>query len=215
MISCDFDMRGNFGPVRDQGKRQTCMAFAASDAHAFVHSRPAAELSVEFAHYSACRRMPQFLPHVGTTGAAMLEAMAVDGQPPEAEWPYLGALPPDLSDYKPPRKLLGLVWHRGEPLNALQEADTAIRGYWPVILGLSLSISFYKLAASTVLRGDSDLSSIGRHAVLAVGMFSEGKGDNGYIIRNSWGKKWADSGYGFISRDYIEPRVLFAGVFRG
>ena len=34
MIKSLVDLRGNFGPARDQNPRPTCMAFAASDAHA-------------------------------------------------------------------------------------------------------------------------------------------------------------------------------------
>ena len=47
-VEVDVDLRGEFGPVRDQGSRPTCLAFAASDSHAGVRAgwRP---LSCEFA----------------------------------------------------------------------------------------------------------------------------------------------------------------------
>jgi C1A family cysteine protease len=214
MISFDVDMRPDFGPVRNQGRRQTCLAFAASDAHSIVHQRPVVELSTEYAHYSACVRMPTFDPHRGTSGPAMLAALAVDGQPPEAGWPYLTDLPSDISNYKPPANLHGLVRHQGETLGSLDQADNEIRKYWPVILGLSLSLPFYKLAAFQVLKDDGDQAVVGRHAVLAVGLFSGGP-ERGYLIRNSWGSKWGESGYGFVSRAYIEPRTFFIGVYRG
>jgi len=213
MISFDVDMRPEFGPVRDQGRRQTCLAFAASDAHSIVHQRPLLELSTEYAHYSACGRMATFDPQQGTSGTAMLEALAVDGQPPEKEWPYLAALPLDISDYRPPIDIQGLVRHQGETLGSLDQADREIRKNWPVIFGLSLSIPFFHLSAQ-VLKDDGDRTVVGRHAVLAVGLFSDGA-EKGYVVRNSWGAKWGSSGYGFVSRDYMEPRTVFIGVYRG
>jgi len=36
------------------------------------------------------------------------------------------------------------------------------------------------------------------HAVGAVGYKKDSKGREVWIIRNSWGKSWADGGYGFI-----------------
>lgn len=54
-IAIAVDLRGHFGPVRDQGDRPTCLAFAASDSHAGL--RPGwAPLSCEFAFYHAQRR---------------------------------------------------------------------------------------------------------------------------------------------------------------
>jgi hypothetical protein len=54
-VTIDCDLRSMFGPVRDQGARPTCLAFAASDAHAAV--RPDwVPLSCEFAYYHALKR---------------------------------------------------------------------------------------------------------------------------------------------------------------
>jgi hypothetical protein len=214
MISYHVDMRGDFGPTREQGRRQTCLAFAASDAHALVHGRPASMLSTEYAHYSACTRMPSFQPHLGTSGSAMLDALALDGQPPEEEWPYLAELPSDLTQYRPPNHVSGLLRHFGEQLSTLDEVERALSGRRPVIMGLALSISFFRLSSAAILPADSDQNVVGTHAVLAVGLFSNG-GDKGYLIRNSWGTKWGANGHGFVLRSYIEPRTLFLGVFRG
>ena len=76
------DLRSLFGDARDQDQRPTCLAFAASDAHAALRS-PWRPLSVEFAFYHAQRRAGR-TPHVGATLPAMLEALREDGQPIEA-----------------------------------------------------------------------------------------------------------------------------------
>jgi hypothetical protein len=85
-IQITKDLRGSFGPARDQSARPTCMAFAASDAHAAA--RPGwAPLSVEWAYYHAVQR-DGGLPHQGATMPAMLTSIREDGQSHEADWPY-------------------------------------------------------------------------------------------------------------------------------
>jgi hypothetical protein len=84
-IAIKKDLRHLFGPVRDQGQRPTCLAFAASDTHAAL--RGAWEpLSCEYAFFHAQQRAGRS-PHEGATLAPMLEALRHDGQPQETGWP--------------------------------------------------------------------------------------------------------------------------------
>src|SRR5438105_15222161 len=102
-IVVSVDLRPSFGPVRNQGPRPTCMAFAASDAHAAL--RPGwSPLSCEFAFYHAQRRagLP---PDKGATLSAMLATLRHDGQPEEAGWPYLAATPADAASWAPPAEV--------------------------------------------------------------------------------------------------------------
>jgi hypothetical protein len=214
MINFSVDMRNDMSPIRDQRRRPTCMAFSASDAHAMVHSRPMSDLSVEYAHYSACKRMTKFDPHNATTVTAMLSAIRLDGQPPEAQWPYMETLPADISAYQPPPKIAGIVNHAGEEVTSFDLADETLLDGVPVIMAIALSRSFYGLVGDFVLPPDPDFRVTGYHAVLGVGMFSSPAG-NGYLIRNSWGARWGMGGYGLITRAYVEPRKMFLGVFRG
>jgi C1A family cysteine protease len=213
MTRFDVDLREYFTAIRDQGRRQTCMAFAASDAHAMVHGRPMSDLSVEYAHYFASKRMPTYQPASGTSGDAMLETLRIDGQPPESEWRYLPNLLANMNDYRPPANVSVCFRYAGKQLQALDEVENALTLGWPVIMGLALSKSFYELPADTILQADSDTGVTGRHAVLAVGRFSAAA-VSGFLVRNSWGTRWAGGGYGLISKSYIEPRMLFLGVYR-
>src|ERR1700724_2612499 len=97
------DLRSRFGSARDQDQRPTCLAFAASDAHAALRS-PWAPLSAEYAFYHAQRRAAR-TPHVGATLPAMLDAVREDGQPVEAGWPYLVTVPTDWKPAASPRLL--------------------------------------------------------------------------------------------------------------
>ncbi len=100
-ISVAKDLRSNFGPVRDQDPRPTCMAFAASDAHA--GARPGWEpLSVEWAYFHALKR-DGVQPHQGVHLATMLATLRSDGQPAETHWPYIAKLFTDFAAWHPPK----------------------------------------------------------------------------------------------------------------
>src|SRR6185437_9891633 len=95
-----IDFRSNWPPARNQGSRPTCLAFASSDAHGSLHPE-AVPLSAEYAHYAAAKRAPVFDPHRANRIADMIGALEIDGRPSEPIWPYLVALPTDLTSYGP------------------------------------------------------------------------------------------------------------------
>ena len=101
-IVVSVDLRPLFGPARNQGPRPTCLAFAASDAHAAL--RPGwVPLSCEYAFYQAQRRAAR-PPSAGALLSSMLDALREDGQPEEIGWPYLPATPTDTASWVPPRR---------------------------------------------------------------------------------------------------------------
>ncbi len=95
-IAVRRDLRGRFGPARDQGGRETFFAFAMSDGHAAARGNPWSPLSCEYLFYHAKQR-DKAPPDEGTTIPAIRAALRHDGQPVEAAWPYLSSLPADLT----------------------------------------------------------------------------------------------------------------------
>src|SRR5689334_8919277 len=133
-----LDLRPSFGPVRNQGQRPTCMAFAASDAHAGL--RPGwTPLSCEFAFYHAQRRAGR-PPSKGALLSAMLEALREDGQPEESGWPYLPATPTDPASWAPPATVGALFGRDGEETVAtVNDVIAELDAGRPMILLLMLS----------------------------------------------------------------------------
>ena len=109
-MKVEVTLAGEFCEIRDQGQRPTCVAFAASDLHAFSRSERT-KLSVEYGYYHAVQRCAPPNPHLGVTLGAMSQALDHDGQPSEDGWPYLDVLPADLSTWKPPGTV-GVVYQR-------------------------------------------------------------------------------------------------------
>jgi hypothetical protein len=149
-VSPAIDLSTRIGPARDQGRRPTCLAFAASDAHAALRAAWQA-LSCEFAFYHAQRRGGRS-PHEGATLSDMLSALKEDGQPAEAGWPYLPAVPSDIATWVPPPSATPVFRRNGrECTGALDEVITELVQSRPVILLMKLSAAFYKVKADGVV----------------------------------------------------------------
>jgi len=212
-ISVRIDLRAKFGPARDQKRRLTCIAFAASDAHAAQRTSPFQPLSAEYAFYHACRKRVVFDPHAGVGMSDILMALENDGQPEENGWPYLEKLPTDIAQYKPPQNI-GSLYHRAAQrefdLGVLSAMLTAGRA---PLIAMNISHEFFLARTDEVLRAPASSPTVGRHALVVVGMGEE-QNEQVFLVRNSWGEGWADHGYAWISRGYLEPRLISIGVMK-
>ena len=142
VIAAINDLSSLFGPIRNQGTRMTCVAFAASDTHAFYRDRWE-PLSCEYAYYHAIKRWGSNNPDAGVPLFDMAEAIELDGQPLESGWPYLKTLPQDLSLWKPPPDPGDIFYRKIEIKSpSLQDIVDLIDSGDPVIVTLNISISF-------------------------------------------------------------------------
>ena len=163
-------MRGEFGSVRDQGPRPTCLAFAASDTHAAIRSGwdP---LSCEYIFFHAQRRTGRS-PDQGAFLHDILASLEQDGQPRESGWPYLSALPSDLSLYQPPVSVGDLYGRVGEQqTETVDQVFGTLKSGTPSIVLTKLTNTFFRPPATGVVdHVDGDIARPApRHAVVAVG----------------------------------------------
>lgn len=193
------------GPVRNQGMRPTCVAFAASDAHAVLRGKYEA-LSVEHIYYHAVNRTPGGDPAVGVSLEAVLRALQVDGQCIEQGWPYLHLLPRDLSAWVPPwtatpRYRCTAVL----PAKSIDEIVGMLDADCPVVVTILLGQRFYIPIAGVIELGAGDVDTV-YHAILAIGHGY--KRQKRYIlIRNSWGDGWGLSGNAWVAAEYLQRRL--------
>ena len=207
-----LDLRLMFGPAREQHGRPTCLAFAASDAHAAVRGgwEP---LCCEYAFYQAQRRASR-PPTRGALLPAMLDALAQDGQPVEAGWPYLTALPAKLSDWLPPPTIGALLGRAGMmSSSAIEQVIAALEQQQPVILLLMVSGSFFLPNADAVV--DPGVGEVPeparRHAVVACG-HGMVDGQPALLVRNSWGPRWGQGGCAWLTQAFLKPRLFAAAT---
>jgi len=208
VVEIAVDLREDFGPVRDQGPRPTCLAFAVSDTHAGLRNDWEA-LSCELAFFHALRRAER-PPGVGATLPHMLDALKLDGQPVEEAWPYLTATPA-ASAWSPSAEVgmpLRPGWRQPWP-RASAWVRAALDSDLPAILLLRLRTAS-TLPNSTAWRfrprGDPAGRTV-RHAVVAV---PHGKvdGDPAILVRNSWGADWGMAGHAWLTEPVVTPRLF-------
>jgi Papain family cysteine protease len=211
-IIASVDLRSHFGAIRDQGQRPTCMAFAASDAHAALRLgwEP---LSCEYAFYHAQRRAKR-PPNMGALLSSMLESIRQDGQPKEDGWPYLPATPTIGATWVPPTAVGPLFGRAGEKaIPTIDQVISELDGGRPVIVLTMLSGSFYSPTDEAVIH--PALGEIPeparRHAVIAIG---HGTVDlhRAVLVRNSWGPRWGKDGYGWLTEPFLAPRMFASAI---
>src|SRR5215469_14151426 len=182
------DLRCGFGEARDQNPRPTCMAFAASDAHAGLRAgwEP---LSAEWAYYHAVRR-DGAKPDNGATLTSMLKVLEVDGQPHETGWPYIAEPIRDLAGWKRPPGVSLLFRRDGNIITAtLDEIIGRLGAGVPVLMTMQLSDSFYLPDKDGIIDSAEKPDPKRKHAVVAVG-HGVRDSDRMILIRNSWGPDW-------------------------
>jgi len=209
------DLRTMFGAMRDQRQRPTCMVFAASDAHAGLRDGWT-PLSCEYLFYRAITRAKR-RPHQAAPLGETLIALRKDGQPPEEAWPYLPVTPPDPSTWLPPSPIGALFGRDGAAgTEEIAQVIAHVEAGTPVILLILLSDSFYRPDGSAVVsQANDELPDPNRrHAVIAVGT-GQVAGEKVVLIRNSWGPKWGEGGYGWLTEKFLGPRLYATAILKG
>lgn len=200
MITATVDLRPKLLPVRDQGRRQSCLAFASSTAHEHQAS-PGEHLSVEYLFFHAVERTPGKNPCAGTTMLATAEALAQAGQPLETVWPYT---PDQMTPWSPPTLSTAPLKTKMVP-SKLGFADLilALDQGNPVVLGLVITDAFFRPDGHGLVPDRDPDPERGGHAVLAIGHGHAPNGLPAILIRNSWGAGWGVAGHAWLSDAYL------------
>jgi C1A family cysteine protease len=202
------DHRNRQSPVRHQGDRPTCVAFAVSGGHEWMADEQA-HRSAEDALWAG-HQVLHVPGREETSIAAALQGLATHQHATETSWPY-GE--PGYPAERPAAALEATNRRALPPWRALPSTDIeTIAAQLERPAAVMLTVKFVYGAWHSVdgiIDASGGAKSITNHAVLAVGVSDA---PVSVIIKNSWGARWGENGYGYITERYLRSYALRAHI---
>jgi len=199
--SVDWRTQGYVTGVKDQAQCGSCWAFSATGSLEGAHFKATGKLvSLSEQNLVDCSGAEG---NMGCGGGLMDQAFDYikknKGIDTESSYPYTAqdgtcnfkhnSIGATLSSYKDVSS--------GDEA-ALQEAVATVG---PVSVGIDASQYSFQLYSAGVYDESSCSSSMLDHGVLAVGYDTTSDGQDYWIVKNSWGASWGQSGYIWMSRN--------------
>ena len=219
------DLRPWASPVEDQGALGSCTAQAGAGVIEY-YERKAFGRHVEASRLFLYKVTRNLMKAEGDSGAYLrttMGAMVLFGAPPEKFWPYTDA--EEGFDREPPafcyafaQSYRALLYYRHDPAGTpraevLGRLKTHLAAGHPAMFGFTVYDSIDQAEATGRIPEPHGRERIlGGHAVVAMGYddamtvanASGGQPARGaLLIRNSWGRGWGESGYGWLPYAYV------------
>lgn len=227
------DHRGVMPPVRDQGDRGTCVAFASVAVleHWLTVAGAYQPMSAQFMYWN-CKAHDGIPTTAGTWCAVAFERLEDDGVCLEPTWPYNpspqagneGQGPPPVGaqrealSYRAPRRSMSPT--------SVMDIRNALAGDRVVAVSVPVYNSWYH---NDIVRDTGDITMpvpgeypSGGHAMCVIGCVDQPDrpwiGGGRFIVRNSWSERWGRSGmwgpghgtipYAYITRHGMEAYTI-------
>lgn len=199
-------------PVRNQGDRETCVAFAVSAGHEWIANNMEVR-STEDAMWAAHDMMPTPSQNEETSVNYALRGLEEHEHANERAWPYGN---PNWQSGRT-TAALGSDNRRALPdwRRLVSHNLTAIRHELQIGNAVILTIGVVRaawLGRQGWIDAEANGKVVGNHAVLVVGATEKHESNPLLKIKNSWGNGWGDNGFGAISERYLSAYGICAHV---
>jgi C1A family cysteine protease len=202
------DLRRACPPVWDQGALGSCTANAIAAALEFDQMKQQLmdvfDPSRLFIYYNERVMEGTVAEDAGAMIRDGIKSVSKQGAPHERLWPYQlkkFRTKPSKPAYADARKHAALLYQR--VTQDVQQLRGCLAAGYPFVFGFSVYTSFESDAVATsgkVPMPRPNEKMLGGHAVLAVG-YNHAK--QRFILRNSWGQMWGESGYFTMPYRYL------------
>lgn len=210
-----IDMRSLFTDIRNQGQLGACTVFAMVGVYEFLLkklSKPNTDLSEHFVYYNVSVREDGQVIDQGSSIHDVAQSMSEKGVCLEELCRYDGMLtrPSDDAYHEAQNHLLKQARNiplSDNPADNHKALVSALADGYPVIISLKLYDSFASGVRGFVPRPSAEekrLDKHGNHCMVICGFSNEEKV---FIVRNSWGRNFGDSGYCYIPYSYIDDHA--------
>jgi hypothetical protein len=225
-VQAQIDLRPQMPPIRDQGVRSTCVAFAslAVYEHFLGQNNAFQDLSEQFLYFE-CKQNDDMPTTAGTFIRVAFDQLDGAGCCPEADWPYNPAIIPNNEGEGPPPPAAQMDAGTfripsSTPILAtsVDNIKRALNAHRCVAFSIPVYRSWYHnpavLDSGDITNPVPGEAPCGGHAMCMVGYTDlPGRPEFGggrFIVRNSWGTTHGQAGYFTISYSYIAQLAMEA-----
>jgi len=221
-VPATADLRQWCSPVEDQGKLGSCTANAGVGMLEY-YERKAFGKHVDASRLFLYKATRNLMKQTGDTGAFLrttMSALVLFGVLPEEYYPYkiedFDEEPPAFC-YAYAQNYQTLKYLRLDPPNTAKEdllsrIKTNLAAGMPSMFGFTVYSSIWSAKDGKIPYPCPEEKVQGGHAIMTVGYDDNLKIQNAacknettgaLLIRNSWGDKWGEGGYGWLPYEYV------------
>jgi len=156
------------------------------------------DLSEQWVYYN-CKKIDMWPGQEGTSIRYGMKVLQKIGVPAESGWVY-----DDMNPGEPERwSKMVARWNKIGAYRRVTNVDDLVRAlqYGPVPIGVGIFREMFLVGPGGFVADPANVNEMfGGHAICAVG-YSQSK--KRIKFKNSWGRSWGRSGYGYLSYNYI------------